>query len=85
MIFGLFKKNEIADAVFTGGKICTPDSDAPWLGAVACRDGRIMAVGDEEEIEDFIGKNTIVTDLEGGTLLPGFIDVCGHPVLQSFQ
>ncbi|MCL1810027.1 MAG: amidohydrolase family protein [Clostridiales bacterium] len=85
MIFGLFKKTETADVVFRGGKIYTPDSSEPWAGSVACKAGRIMALGDDEEIEGLIGKNTETIDLEGGFLLPGFIDICGHPVLQSFQ
>jgi predicted amidohydrolase YtcJ len=51
---------------------------------VACKDGRILAVGDESTINEFKGKNTEIIDIEGGTMLPGFIDICGHPVLQAF-
>jgi len=85
MIFGLFKKNEAADVVFKGGKVYTLDPDAPWAEAVACKDGRIIAVGDRKVIENFEGDDTEVVDMEGGVLLPGFIDTCGHPVLQAFQ
>ena len=85
MIFGLFKKNDAADVIFTGGKVYTLDADAPWAEAVACRDGRIMAVGDRDVIEQFKGDETEVVDLRGRVLLPGFIDTCGHPVLQAFQ
>ena len=85
MVFGLFKKNEYADVIFKGGKIYTLNPDVPRARAVACKDGRILAVGDESTIDEFKGKYTEVIDLEGGTMLPGFIDICGHPVLQAFQ
>ena len=85
MIFGLFKKTESADVIFRGGKIYTLDPDAPWAEAVACRGGRILAVGDENAIENLIDGDTEVIDLEGNVLLPGFIDTCGHPVLQAFK
>jgi len=85
MVFGLFKKSEKADMVFKGGKIYTLDPDMPLAEAVACKEGRITAIGDESSIEQLIGKNTNVVDLGGGVLFPGFIETCGHPVLQSFQ
>jgi len=85
MIFGLFKKADYADIVFTGGSVYTLDSDEPWADAVACSGGRIIAVGDSEMIDELIGPDTEIIDLEGGTLLPGFVDAGGHPVLQAFQ
>ena len=85
MLFGLIKKHEVADIVFKGGKIYTLDPDAPWAEAVACQDGRIVAVGDEEIIEGFVGEETEIIDLDGRVLLPGFIDTAGHPVLRAFE
>jgi len=85
MFFGLFKKNENADVIFKGGTIYTLDSDAPLAEAVACKDGRIMAVGDLSIIDGVAGKDTKIVDLKGGALLPGFIETCGHPVLQAFR
>ena len=85
MIFGLFKKSVTADIVFKGGRIYTLDADLPWAEAVACKDGRIIAVGDNDTVENFEGSDTEVVDLDGGVLLPGFIDTCAHPVLQAFQ
>ena len=84
-MFGLFKKSAGAEIIFTGGNIYTQDPDAPFAEAVACKDGLIMAVGSADLIEQFQTKNTKVVDLEGGFLLPGFIDAGGHPVLRAFQ
>ena len=84
MAFGLFKKNEVADTIFMEGRIYTQDSNLPWAEAVACKDGRIIAVGDYEALRSFEGKNTEFVDLEGGVMLPGYIDTCGHPVLNAF-
>ena len=85
MVFGLFKKNEYADVIYKGGKIYTLNPDLPRARAVACKDGRVIAVGDEDTVDEFKGKHTEIIDIEGGTMLPGFIDICGHPVLQAFQ
>ena len=45
MAFGFFKKSETADTIFMGGRIYTQDSNLPWAEAVACKDGRVIAVG----------------------------------------
>jgi predicted amidohydrolase YtcJ len=68
-----------------GGRIFTQNSDFPWAEAVACRDGLVIAVGDYEDISEFEGKDTEIVDLEGGFMLPGYIDVCGHPVMRAFE
>jgi predicted amidohydrolase YtcJ len=39
-----------------------------------------MAIGDEEDILAMAGENTDIIDLEGRTLLPGFIDSHGHHI-----
>lgn len=84
MAFGFFKKNEVADTIFMGGKIFTQNCDYPWAEAVACRDGIILATGDYEDISEFEGKHTEVVDLNGRFMLPGYIDACGHPSLKAF-
>src|SRR4051794_12416632 len=49
--------------------------------AVAIRDGRIFAVGDNAEIRALAGPETKKTDLAGRTVLPGFIDAHTHVAL----
>lgn len=67
-----------ADLVLTGGKIVTMDPAMPEAEALACRGDRIIAVGDESEIDGLIGPDTIVIDLKGNTAFPGFIESHGH-------
>ena len=85
MVFGLFKKEAAADIIFMGGTIYTQNPDMPSAGAVACKDGLIIAVGDEDEIASYKSRDTDIVDLDGGFLLPGFIDTGGHPVLRAFR
>ena len=85
MAFGFFKRNEAADIIFMGGRIFTQNSNFPEADAVACKDGRILAVGDYEDLTDLEGKHTEVIDLGGKIVLPGYIDTCGHPVMEAFR
>ncbi len=48
--------------------------------ALAVRDGKIVAVGHNEEIKRFAGPQTQIEDLQGKTVLPGFIDAHMHLV-----
>jgi predicted amidohydrolase YtcJ len=69
---------ETADRIFTGGPVITMNDAQPRAEAVAVKDGRIVAVGTPEEIEAFRGEGTVVTDLAGRALIPGFVDAHGH-------
>jgi predicted amidohydrolase YtcJ len=67
-----------ADLLFRGGVVWTGNPDEPRASAVAVRDGRIVAVGEEDAVEEWMGPSTQVVELEGRTLLPGFIDSHVH-------
>lgn len=69
-----------ADLVFTGGPVFTADTVRSRAGAIAVRDGRIVAVGSEHDIRDLVGRSTEVVDLTGRLLVPGFQDAHVHPV-----
>jgi predicted amidohydrolase YtcJ len=60
--------------VLYNGKLHTQDPGYPQATAVAIRDGRILAVGDDAEIESLAGPNTQIIDLKGRLVLPGFTD-----------
>lgn len=85
MAFGFFKKAEKADLIFIGGKVYTQTADLPWAEAVACKDGKILDVGDNESIMEMASDETQIIDLEGKTLLPGFIDITGISLNQLFD
>jgi predicted amidohydrolase YtcJ len=67
-----------ADSVFINGIVYTVDETNPKAEAVAVKDGLILAVGATAEIQEYIGENTEVIDLEGKTMTPGFIESHAH-------
>ena len=64
--------------VFVNGDIITVNPAQPSAEAVAVRSGTILAVGTRQAVEAAAGNNIEVRDLQGHTLLPGFIDAHGH-------
>jgi len=72
-----------ADTLFTGGTILTMEPSQPRAEALAVRDGRIVAVGDQASVQEHVGPNTTTVDLEGGALLPGFIEPHTHPAASA--
>ncbi len=87
MAFGFFKKDKSihADYIYTNAKIYTLDEENPWAEAVACKDGRIIAVGKADVAETFAGEETEIIDLGGDYLLSGFIDINGVPAYNCFK
>ncbi len=71
--------DEHADLVLTGGAVYTVDAARRWARAVAVRDGRIVAVGSEDEVRELVGPRTEVIELAGRMVLPGFQDAHVHP------
>jgi len=67
---------EAAALVVVGGDVRTMDPARPHATAIAIRDGRIAAVGSDEEIRPLIGPMTQVIALAGETVTPGLVD--GH-------
>lgn len=58
-----------------------PHDDAGWrpdASAIAIRADRIVYVGGDDGVAPYIGDSTEVIDLEGATVLPGFIDSHAH-------
>ncbi len=67
-----------ADLVLKNGNVITVDNDKPTAEAVAVKDGKILAVGTDKEIQNFIGDNTKVIDLKKATLIPGLFESHAH-------
>lgn len=76
---------EVADTIYTGGPILTVDDAQPRAEAVAVKDGRVLAVGDLSDLLARQGDATKVFDLDGRTMLPGFVDSHGHVVMGGLQ
>ncbi|CQR73758.1 amidohydrolase [Sporomusa ovata] len=77
---GMAGKNMAAEArLFKNGYIYTVDSRQTVAEAVAVgKDGNILFVGDNASAEDFCAADTVVTDLAGRLVLPGFSDNHTH-------
>ncbi|TNJ40631.1 amidohydrolase [Phaeobacter sp. B1627] len=69
--------------IFTNGTVLTVDDDFAEVDAIAIRGNRILAVGTEGEVRAVAGDGARVVDLEGKTMLPGFIDAHTHVVTGS--
>ena len=56
----------------------------PWTtpcrrsNAVAVKDGRILAVGTTDEVMKLKGDGTVLNDLAGHAMVPGFVDAHSH-------
>jgi hypothetical protein len=64
--------------VFRGGTILTVDAAFSEAEALAIQGQRILAVGSEAEVLAAAGPSARVVELQGRTLLPGFIDAHTH-------
>jgi predicted amidohydrolase YtcJ len=74
-----------ADKIFQNGHIITVDENNPTAKAIAVYQGKILAVGNKEDVFSYIGSDTDIVDLDGKTLLPGFIDIHTHPILSAMM
>ncbi|MFO1414278.1 MAG: amidohydrolase [Burkholderiales bacterium] len=70
-----------ADWIYRGGLVYTVDPAQPTAEAVAVRGNRIVFVGSAKELDAWIGPDTRRVELDGGMLMPGFVDAHAHPEL----
>ena len=78
LLFTLSSPAVAVDLIFSGGPILTINAAQPSAEAVAVADGRIVAVGNHDEVMALASANTRHIDLAGATLMPGFIEGHGH-------
>lgn len=67
-----------ADLVLKNGKVVTMDSTTPQGQAVAITGDKITAVGSDADMQQYVGPNTKVIDLQGHLAIPGFDESHGH-------
>lgn len=68
----------VADRVLVNGRIITVDAKDSIAEAVAIKDGRIIAVGTNRDVEAFVGPSTERLDLRGLAATPGLLDAHCH-------
>jgi predicted amidohydrolase YtcJ len=66
------------ELVIRNAKVWTVDADRPTAKAVAIRDDRIVAVGEDREVREAVGPGAEEIDAGGHTVLPGFVDAHNH-------
>jgi hypothetical protein len=71
-------KSDSGDLILINGKIITVDEKDSIAQALAIHNGKILAVGSNEEIRKIAGKDARVMDLRGRTATPGLIDAHCH-------
>lgn len=67
-----------ADLIISGGPILTMDPARPRVEAVAVSDDRIVAVGTRADVLPFAMESARIVDLNGATMMPGFVDAHSH-------
>jgi hypothetical protein len=72
--------------VYYGGDILTMEGDsASYVEALVVKDGKILYTGGKDDAMKQAGEGHKMIDLQGKTLLPGFIDAHGHIFNAGFQ
>lgn len=66
------------ELILTNAQIYTLDRDLEMAEAIAIHEGKILAVGTADEVMELAGDQTVVEDLMGAFVMPGFIEGHGH-------
>ena len=74
----LISSDEGPDVILFSGNIITMEETEPLVEAIAIKDELIFAVGNNSDILDLAEENTSLIDLQGKTVVPGFIDAHSH-------
>ncbi len=75
----LFPGRTEPELVLYNANILTVDAQNPRAQAVAIAGGRFLVVGTNEEVRPLATARTRLVNLEGKTVVPGFIDAHTHP------
>lgn len=68
----------VADLILHNARIYTLNEEQPWAASLAIAGDRILAVGDDDEVAVLAGPSTLLRDMQGRLVLPGFIDTHMH-------
>jgi len=70
--------SETAELVINNAKVYTVNKNQPEAEAVAVKDGKIVFIGSNKDVKNYIGEKTEVIDAKGQFVMPGFIEGHGH-------
>ncbi len=81
----LVKKNQTnqADLIFESAAVYTADAKGTQAQAIAVKDGKIVYVGNNAGLQSWRGEDTRIINLQGKSLLPGFVDTHNHAYLRA--
>jgi len=71
-------KTEEADQVYFNGNVYTVDKEFSTATAFAIKGGEFIYVGSDKRAKKYTGPNTVSTDLNGKTVIPGLHDSHVH-------
>ncbi len=77
-----FKKTP--PTIYINANIITLENQQPNAQAMFVKNGKIKAIGNQNDILKLKRINTQIVDLNGNTVLPGFIDSHTHVALSAF-
>jgi predicted amidohydrolase YtcJ len=78
------ESDDQASVIFHNGVILTME-DGSVATAIAVSGERILAVGSDAEAMTYAGSGTTLIDLEGRTLMPGFVDGHSHSFINTWR
>ena len=70
--------NQHADLVIMNGNIHTVSTDTPKATSLAVKNGKIIALGEQVDMETYLGEETKTIDAQGKFVMPGLIEGHGH-------
>ncbi len=72
-------QHSAADLILSNGRFVTLDAERRIVEALAVKEGRIVALGSKQDVENLGGPETLRRDLAGRTIIPGIVDSHCHP------
>jgi predicted amidohydrolase YtcJ len=85
LVSSLLLGAETADVIYCNGKIITVDARDRILQAVAIKNGKILQLGNNQQIRTLAGPGCRIVDLKGRAVTPGLIDSHYHVIYYGMQ
>ena len=71
-------KTDQATSIYSNGQVISVDDNVGTVEAIAVKEGRIIALGSNKAMEQYRSESTKMINLQGKTLMPGFVDAHSH-------